>query len=530
MPGEPFFRAPLYPYFLSLLFRLGGIGFFVPRFLQAAVTALNPVLLYLLGRELFPKTVAAAAAVALAGYGILLYFDTSFLLESLLLPLLLLSLYLLARASSENRRSGLWLAAGAALGLASITRPNILLFALTLPVWILSLESTRRRARSILFFLLGTALPIAPVFLHNLSAGEPVLISWQGGINFAIGNNPESDGMTAIAPGTEGTWWGGYRDMIRTAEREAGRTLARREVSAYWVRKGLRFVREEPEMAAALFAKKSYLLVNDFEVSNNQGIYFFRRYSKILSVLQRFGFGLLFPLAAAGAVLVRWDRRRILLLLLLAAYSASVVLFFVTARYRVPLVPVLILLASYTLTRGVPSRKGLRDRKNRIAIAVFAGAALLSNSNAYRLDRSEEAQGHYNAGVVILTAGRFEEAAGHFRRALAEKPRYANARYNLGLCLSYMGNLPEARAELVALLTEHPEHAEALRALASVFSRQGERREALRQLDQAIRLRPDYADALLARAALLEEAGLSGEAEKDRRRAAEIEESSASWR
>jgi len=529
MPGEPFFRAPLYPYFLALLFRIGGIDFLVPRLLQAALAALNPVLLYLLGRRLFSKTTAAVAALALAGHGMLLYFDASFLLETLLLPLLLLALLLLAGASSERAGLGAWLAAGAALGLASITRPNILLFALLLPAWIVSLERTKKRAKAVLFLLLGIALPIAPVFLHNLSAGEPVLVSWQGGINFYIGNNPESDGMTAIAPGTEGTWWGGYRDMIRIAERASGRPLARREISAYWTGEGVRFMREKPREAAALLVKKTYLLFNDFEISNNQGIYFFRRYSTIFSALQSFGFGILFPLAAAGAVLVRWNRQRLLLTLLLASYSASVILFFVTARYRMPLVPPLLLLASAALTHWTAARGGFREKRRIFSLGAFAAAAMLSNSNIYQLDRNETAQGHYNVGVVRLTAGRFDEAAVHFRTALADKPRYVNARYNLGLSLSYGGKLDEAREVLEALIVDHPGHAEGRRALAPVLWRQGEKEEALRELDEAIRLRPRFSDALRARAALLEEIGRAEDAERDRRLAAEIEGRAPAW-
>ena len=333
---------------------------------------------------------------------------------------------------------------------------------MTLPLWILILPGINRRSmrRVFLPLIAGIALPIVPVTLHNIAAGEPVLISWQGGTNFYIGNNPESDGMTAIAPGTDGTWWGGYHDMIRIAEENEGRTLARREVSAHWFRKSLSFLSEDPGGAARLFAKKIYILLNDFEVSNNQGIYFFRRYSRILSVLIHVGFGLLVPLACAGFVLVRWTRQRLLIPLFLLSYGLSIVLFFVTARYRIPLIPPLLLAAAYTVVEWTSIRKRGWSRRTLLSLAVFAVAALISLSNLLHMERDNYTQGYYNVGILYLMDRRYDEAVPHLRKALEEKPLYRNARYNLGLCYTYMGRLDDAERTLVALLRDYPDDTE----------------------------------------------------------------------
>ena len=504
-PGEPFFRAPLYPYFLSLLFRITGPGFFLPRLIQLLVAACNPLLIYLVGREFLPKNAAAAGAAAFVLYGMTLYFNTGFLIVPILLPLTLLLLLLLARAA-RGRSARTWFAAGVVFGLTAIARPNILLFGVLLPFWAAFLFSRRRDAIRLALIPLaaGAILPVAPVFLHNLGAGEPVPISWQGGVNFYIGNNPDSDGMTAIAPGTDGTWWGGYRDMIRIAEQETGRPLDRDEVSRYWFRKSFDFLRRSPADGAALFLKKAYLVANDFEVSNNQGIYFFRRYSKIFSILSRFGFGLLLPLAAAGAVLVRWDRRSALFPLFLLSYGASIVLFFVTALYRMPLVLVLSPLVGAALVRWAGIRKSGVDRALIVSFLLFAAVLLLSNSNLYHLDRGKETQGQYNVGVVHLTAGRFKEAIPFFEKALADAPSYRNARYNLGLCYSYLDRLDEARRELEPLVNRDGSDVEALFALATVLDRGGETDEALRLLGEALRHDPGNADALRVRKEILE--------------------------
>jgi hypothetical protein len=58
-------------------------------------------------------------------------------------------------------------------------------------------------------------------------------------------------------------------------------------------------------------------------------------------------FGVLVPLACLGVVVTWHERRRLwVLYAMIAAYSASVLLFFVYARYRFALVPFLVLFAS----------------------------------------------------------------------------------------------------------------------------------------------------------------------------------------
>ena len=59
-------------------------------------------------------------------------------------------------------------------------------------------------------------------------------------------------------------------------------------------------------------------------------------------------FGFLVPLALAGAILAWRDRTRLdVLYAMTACYAASVLMFYVFARYRLPLVPLLMLFAAF---------------------------------------------------------------------------------------------------------------------------------------------------------------------------------------
>ena len=100
---------------------------------------------------------------------------------------------------------------------------------------------------------------------------------------------------------------------------------------------------------------KTYLFWHGHEVGRNQDLYYARNFSSLLSMLLwkssiAFPFGVLAPLALLGIGLL-WreglhrEPGSALLLLFLLSYALSVVLFFVTARYRLPVVPVLLLFA-----------------------------------------------------------------------------------------------------------------------------------------------------------------------------------------
>ncbi len=505
-PGEPFFRAPLYPLLLSGAMRLFGRDYVILRVLQMLLALATPVLVYALGRALHSRTAGAVAGILAACYGMILYFNASFLIVVLLLPLDLGALLLLLRARAhedheEREDRGerpLWFGAGLLLGLSAIARPNILLFAIAIGAWA-GVRALRHRLAP---YALGLLLPIVPVTLHNLSQGEFVPIAWQAGTNFYIGNNRAADGMTAIAPGTEGTWWGGYRDLIRIAEEAEGRTLARTEISSYWFGRGLDEIAADPAHAARLLLKKTWLLIADFEVSNNQGIYFFAQFSPLLSKLMLFGMGLLFPLAFLGVVVTRGSRARTLLLLFLAAYALSIVLFFVTARYRMPLVPVLLVFAACGLVAIVDWIRKRAYVPLAFTLVALAGLSALAHAPLLAVEKDRFAQGYYNIGTVLLQEGNAQEALTWFQKAIDEEPAYRNARYNLGLSYSLLGRHTEAEEALRALLAVSPGDTPAQRTLGSVYESMGRYDDAAREYAASLRTGAPEPEVLFSLGAL----------------------------
>lgn len=394
--GVPFFRAPLYPYFLAGLFSLFGANTVLVRIVQVAIGSASCALAYGVAARCFGQRVGLAAGLLCSLYWVLAYFDTELLLPVLLVFLALLG-FLLAFIAVERRSPLVAAASGLAFGLFAITRPNILAFLPFAVLWTARVTRAtvgRRALLSTVLFAIAFAAPPAAVTIRNRVVGDDwVVVASQGGVNFYIGNNSESNGMQAVVPGTRQTWWGGYEDTVQIAEEDAGRALKPSEVSAYWFRRAFAYVRESPGDWARLTLRKTLAFVGDPELPNNEPYEARRsRYWTFRAVPLSFAvllglFALSVPLALApkrfGLPEARGPRgvRRAFASILLqfaVVYAASIIAFFVTGRYRVPLIPLVAAGAAVTLVAlwDLVRARRLAVAAGLIAVAVVATGVL----------------------------------------------------------------------------------------------------------------------------------------------------------
>lgn len=511
----PFFRAPLYPVLLSLAYRLpGGPDFLLIRGGQLVLGAVTPWLVWCLARRLFPARpwMAAAAAAVSALDGMLLYFEADLLLEALLAPLSAGLILLILRAG-ETGAAARWLGAGLALGLFAVTRPNVLLFAPVLFVLALGWRGETFRLRALrwragLALTLGTCLWVLPVTAANWRwGGDPVLVASQGGLNFFLGNNPEANGWSATAPSLfRVDWWGGYEDAIRLAEEAEGRSLLPSEVSDYWYDRAIAWWREHPGPGLAITARKAVLLLSGAEFGNNRDIrLFFREFAPMglpfLGLLT-----VLTPLACAGAISLarRGDPAGRAVLLYVAVYSVTIILFFVTARYRVPLRPILALLA---VEGARVLATSLRERPVRGAAAVLAlaAAAVAVNVNPW-IAAYEPSPAQFYQSVANLhhDNGDLREAVRWEERALAIDPAFPEGNLNLGSMYMELGDVPAAIAAFEREREVDPDDARNLASLAQALDRAGRTAEAERTYTDAEALGLEDAPALYNHALCLE--------------------------
>lgn len=439
-----FFRAPLYPWLLGAVMTVFGDGLLVPRLLQAGLGALSAYLTYRLGRRVFGGAAGLIASFLVATSWVLVHFDGMLLLPTLLVPLNLAALLVSARLRDEDagpKYAGL---AGLLWGLSAIARPNVLAFMPVLALWIFWGRG-KRGAALVLATAAGAWVPVLPITLHNVSVGEPALISTQGGVNFWIGNNPSSDGSSAIVPGTRGGWWEGFQDSIDLAEAAEGRELKYTEVSAHYTDKALDWMGENPGDALAHLGWKTRLLWLDRELSNNLPVRFFATEYDPLLRFSPVGFSWLAAFGVAGLVfaLVQKRQRALPLALFFFVYAGTIVAFFVCARFRVPLLPILAIFSGHALHLGYGFVKQ-REWKSLAALALLAALSFVPTRLTPESIIDERASGHLALGRVAVGEERFVDAEHHLTQALEYHPRNTLAAATLSDVHRALGNFDQA--------------------------------------------------------------------------------------
>ena len=183
-------------------------------------------------------------------------------------------------------------------------------------------------------------------------------------------------------------------------------------------------------------------------------------------------FGILVPLAALG-IMLTWPMRSRLWVFhaMTLAYAASVLAFYVFARYRYPLVPLLIVFAAAGLAKVPRTWLEARFLIPVAAVVLFANWPLLSTTLMRAVTET-------NLAVALQAEGRLDEATEHYHRAIQLQPDYAPAYNNLATALRAKGQLNEAIATYERALSMRPEYGEAHYNLANALNEAERSREA----------------------------------------------------
>jgi tetratricopeptide (TPR) repeat protein len=452
---EAFYLPPFYPYLLGIVFRLFGHSVALVYLGQALLGLVNLALIHRIGTAVVGERAGLLAASGAALYAPFAFFEMKVLSTTVGLTLSLVALLALVRAeeraawgprSAASARG--WVAAGLLIGVAALCLPASVLLALLYA----GVRAARRGFKEAGLLLAGTLAALLPVVAHNLYvAADPLPLSGQGGITFYQGNNPGSMGLYNVVPGFSGSPELQPKEEKEIAERETGRVLRRSEVSAHFFRKGLGFIVSQPGRWLVLEARKLGALLGDYEASTEHSLYLERRQVPWLRLLG-LPFAAIAGLGLAGAMTARVPDRPApggTALRVYTLYAAAVpLMFYVSSRYRLPLVPALLIYGAAFVDRAARQVRaaGAMDTAHARALAAAVLLFLISFFPLGRPSATAEANVHYNIGNLLAEAGRHEEAIAAFDRSLADWPGNAFALINRGNSLDRLGLEDEALA------------------------------------------------------------------------------------
>ncbi|MFH1680613.1 MAG: tetratricopeptide repeat protein [Candidatus Eisenbacteria bacterium] len=507
-PREAFYQAPFYPYFLSLLFRLFGERLVPVYAAQLLIGTGSIVLVVILARAILPRKAAVAAATAYALHPYPVYFEGKLNPETVSLFLALFALLLASRPRPRTRG---WIAAGLLAGVAALARANLLLFGLLFPLVVF-----RRRRSGALVFIGAFLLVILPVFARNLAAGGGLVpVAANAGEVFAHGNNPSARGSMGRVRGLRADIETLGAESRRVASERLGRPANAGEASAFWFREGFRWIRENPGAYLVLELRKIRLLLSarftplgsffDFETSRFPGV------PGSLALLH-------YPvLLLAALAVVRSEARRGIpaaVCVFAGVQLFTLLFFFVSTRYLLPLLPVLALLA------GAGVAYGLRGRGVYAALALVFPVLLLALADAQ--DDRPHATPYAQLASIRSEEGRTEEAVSLFEEALRISPLELRHYQNLAREHETRGDLPAALSVVGRAVRAGISDGRTLGYYGALLSRAGEDAEAERVLREAVRVEPNRARTRFELGLVLEKTGRREEAAEAYREAARL--------
>ena len=412
--------APLPAYLMAAIYRLFSPDVLLIRLLNVVLGTLSCGILYFVGRHLGGRRVGLAAALIAGLYKPFILYSVVPLKETLAVLLFAAVLWLLLETLQAIGAGpgALFLWAGL-LGLAAgfllNVRPNAIAILPVVPLCIAlrirpDRVSVKRVALTLAVLAVGFAGAVSPFMIRNYVVADSFRITTsQLGFNLYIGNNPQNPTpyFRPVPFAITSPFQQGIQFTIE-ASRRAGRTLSAGEASAFWTREVINAAAARPAAFGWKLWQKALALLNQFEACDHYYIPFVAKVAPFFKLFLP-TFWLILPLGMAGMLAgkVLPEKARPLQSVFLL-YGLTLVMFFTNARYRLPLLTILIPFAAVAIDRLWTWYQASKRTRvgGLLSVFVISGVVVW-----LPIEASDDLTAYYNTHALVLEArGRSQEA------------------------------------------------------------------------------------------------------------------------
>jgi Flp pilus assembly protein TadD len=529
-------HSPLYPYFLALLCRIFSSAkniFGYIRFTQLFIGLISVIPLYLSLKILLDngkdekksfisdRITKFSFLFIWLSYPPLIFYMGELTSEVLIVPLLSLSIFYLYKSEeaeevipppeddSSHKNSPLRKnriiphksLAGLYAGLAVTAHPLSLFFLILETLYIsISLfinkkkSNSRKKITAFLLFILFALIPIIPIVIYNtIILKESAPLQANSGFNFYLGNGPDADGTCRIRPGPE---W----DKVHSEAQQKADALGISK-DKYFIKTTFSYIAEHPLHWLKLLSMKALYVWNEKELTAGADIlplrYFtpFQRHS-------RWAFGLLALLAIIAIIInagpdlngkgknTFFYKYRHFLILIIAFWTAQTLLV-TSGRYRMGMLPAVMLLAS----AGISSIFYLLRNRNKrtlmlIPALLIAVTVVYLPSPPYH-PAIEIAEAQTIFGEALIRKKLYSEAKGQLISAAKHQPGWSRNYNLLGLISEKEENFDEAEQYYRQAIKSSPDTPDGYVNIATLYSNRGLTERARTWFKKALALRKE---------------------------------------
>ncbi len=375
-PGVPIsYRPPLYQFFLAGIYFLFGHSYAAVRIIQALIGALTCIITYFIGKELYNKKIGRLSSLFLAFYPSAIYFSGHIYTEGIFIFLLTISIFYSIKAFKEPSLKN-QVIFGILIGLSILIRPMLLSFLPFIFIWcILIFRQKKVAIKNFLIISFFILITIAPWTVRNYIVHHKFIpVATLGGFSLFACNNPfQKDGIWCLP--TELQWKEigeeppnvsprppspYYPPSIDIAPALWWKDLSEVENDRKYHKLAINWIKNNPKEFIGLWGKK---LIRFWEWETRSAAPIAQKYNLINALT----YGLLLPFMVIGIFLSLKERKKFLIIyLLILQFTLNTILFYGSTRFRAPLDPYLLILASigiYNVKYGLQSfRKWIKQK------------------------------------------------------------------------------------------------------------------------------------------------------------------------
>jgi 4-amino-4-deoxy-L-arabinose transferase-like glycosyltransferase len=331
------YQAPLYQFFVAGVYTVSGRDTQNIRTIQAILAAFSVVLIYIITRRLYDiRTANIAGLMAVCAFDLILY-SGLVLSETLFVFLLLIGLICydsIEKAAFQNKTK-VSILTGLIFGLASLVKSQFVLFPPLLMLLRIVGGSGQRMRIIKIFLIIGCTmvLVILPWTVRNFIVhNEFIPITTNGGEVFWQGNNPDATG--------------GDISHLPQFENHYIVKMDPVESNKIGYKLGFEWIQSNPIDCIKLYMKKLALYwtyIRDYQYDDIWGPYLGVQTSNIAPTAYNASIIILAFLGFAAAI----RKRNMHYLILIIAYFSLIHMVFLSGvRYRIAILPVLIIFAA----------------------------------------------------------------------------------------------------------------------------------------------------------------------------------------
>lgn len=459
-----YYVSPFYIYFLAAGLAITK-SYTAVRLAQTVLGTVAIWFMFQTAREWFNQRAAFATAILAGLTGLFSFYDALILQTGVDVFFTSAALLCLTyglrtsgtRSGSWTKDGGAWtLAAGVIFGIQTMNRPNIAIAVVLMAAFIVALRQWKFAA----VLTVGLLIGMSPAAIRNaVVAREFSLLSSHGGLNFYIGNGEGANGFYRYITGITPTIKGQSNDTRREASKALGRTVTETEASNYYMNLTWAWMAAHPASAAFLLIRKFGLTFHAQHIALPYSYPFYQYDFPTILRFMPVGPWLIIPLGLAGLIFARgpWStvhgprspvgagsavqgarKSKVRWTMddgpwtywafasFVPAYAIAVALFFMSERYRLPLLVPLTIGAGAAIDLVIRYVQEKSWRSLAWPVGLTAVLLVLVNTRGAAND-GRWAEGLRMAGQLSLQ-GRFAESESWVNKleANATEPGYAS--------------------------------------------------------------------------------------------------------